>query len=59
MAKRPIIDGHFHLWDLEALPYPWLAPDAGPRPFGDHTGIKKSYLPGNYREDWGRIEFAG
>ncbi len=48
----PIVDGHFHLWDLERLSYPWLAPDAPPRPFGDHGSIKKTYRPEDYLADW-------
>ena len=48
----PIVDGHFHLWDLERLPYPWLSPDAPARPFGDHGPIKRSYRPENYLADW-------
>jgi predicted TIM-barrel fold metal-dependent hydrolase len=50
-----VIDGHMHLWDVERLPYPWLAPDAPPRPFGDHTPIKKSYRPNDYRVDCGDV----
>jgi predicted TIM-barrel fold metal-dependent hydrolase len=48
----PIVDGHFHLWTLEDLEYPWLAPGAPPRPFGDHGPIKKTYGPAEYRSDW-------
>jgi predicted TIM-barrel fold metal-dependent hydrolase len=44
-----LIDGHHHLWDLARLPYPWLRPEAPPRPFGDHTPIKRNFLPADYR----------
>lgn len=47
-----IIDAHHHLWDLGRFPYPWLAPSAPPRPFGDHTAIKRNYLPHDYRADF-------
>ena len=30
-GPMPIVDGHFHLWSLEELDYPWLAPGAPPR----------------------------
>lgn len=39
-----IVDAHHHLWDLGRFPYPWLAPDAPPRPFGNHDAIKRNYL---------------
>ncbi len=48
-----IIDAHHHLWDLARLPYPWLRPEAGPRPFGDHTSIKRDYHPADYAADCG------
>lgn len=44
-----LIDGHHHLWDLQHLPYAWLRPEAPSRPFGDHTAIKRNFLPGDYR----------
>jgi predicted TIM-barrel fold metal-dependent hydrolase len=46
-----IVDAHHHLWDLKRFPYPWLKPDAPPRPFGDHSSIKRDYLPDDYRYD--------
>jgi predicted TIM-barrel fold metal-dependent hydrolase len=44
-----LIDGHHHLWDLARMPYAWLRPEAPPRPFGDHTPIKRNFLPADYR----------
>jgi predicted TIM-barrel fold metal-dependent hydrolase len=44
-----LIDGHHHLWDLARLPYAWLRPEAPSRPFGDHTAIKRNFLPADYR----------
>jgi predicted TIM-barrel fold metal-dependent hydrolase len=52
----PVVDAHFHLWNLESLPYPWLAPDAPPRPFGDHGPIKSTYAPAHYRADWRDVD---
>lgn len=43
-----IVDAHHHLWDLERFPYAWLAPDAPPRPFGNHDAIKRNYLTADY-----------
>jgi predicted TIM-barrel fold metal-dependent hydrolase len=53
-ASKPvfgIVDAHHHLWDLQQFPYPWLKPDAPPRPFGDHSSIKRNFLPDDYRRD--------
>lgn len=47
-----IVDSHHHLWELGRFPYTWLAPSAAPRPFGDHTAIKRDYLPADYRADF-------
>jgi predicted TIM-barrel fold metal-dependent hydrolase len=44
-----IVDAHHHLWDLKRFPYAWLSKDAPPRPFGDHAGIKRNFLPEDYR----------
>lgn len=46
-----IVDAHHHLWEIERFPYEWLSPSAPPRPFGDHTMIKRDYLPNDYRAD--------
>ena len=48
---RPIIDAHHHLWQLGRFPYAWLAPESPPRPFGDHTALKRDYLLADYRRD--------
>lgn len=46
-----IVDAHHHLWDLEALRYPWLMARGVPRFFGDPTPIQKNYLVADFRED--------
>jgi predicted TIM-barrel fold metal-dependent hydrolase len=53
---RPAIDAHHHLWELGRFPYRWLAPDAPPRPFGDHGPLKRDYRLADYLAD---IEGAG
>lgn len=48
---RRRIDAHHHLWELGRFPYAWLAPDSPPRPFGDHTALKRDYRLADYRKD--------
>ncbi len=50
-SLRTRIDAHHHLWQLGRFPYPWLAPDAPPRPFGDQSELKRDYLVADYRRD--------
>jgi predicted TIM-barrel fold metal-dependent hydrolase len=49
-----IVDAHHHLWDLSGGPlyYPWLQ-DEKPHEFflGDYAGLKRDYLPPDYRRD--------
>lgn len=45
-----VVDAHHHLWDLGRFPYPWLAPQAPPRPFGNHDAIKRDFLTADYRK---------
>jgi predicted TIM-barrel fold metal-dependent hydrolase len=56
---RPIIDSHHHLWQLGRHPYVWLAPDAPPRPFGDHAGLKRDYLLNDYLRDIDGLNVVG
>jgi predicted TIM-barrel fold metal-dependent hydrolase len=51
LPRRARIDAHHHLWKLDRFPYAWLAPDAPPRPFGDHGALKRDYLPQDYASD--------
>jgi len=50
----PIIDAHFHLWDLTGGPlyYPWLE-DREPHEFflGEYAALRRNYLPADYRRD--------
>lgn len=57
--RRKIIDAHHHLWDLEAVHYPWLMAKGVKRFFGDPTPIQKNYLPADLRADAGNYELLG
>ncbi|MEM7440576.1 MAG: amidohydrolase family protein [Pseudomonadota bacterium] len=50
-----MIDAHHHLWDLQAVHYPWLM-DPAPRFFGDPAPIRRNYLLPEFRAD---VETAG
>jgi predicted TIM-barrel fold metal-dependent hydrolase len=50
-----IYDAHHHLWDLEAVHYPWLAAKGVQRFFGNPTAIQKNYLPEDLRTDIGDL----
>ena len=39
-----MIDAHHHLWDLNAVNYPWLMEKGKRRFFGDPTPIQRNYL---------------
>lgn len=45
------IDAHHHLWDLEAVHYPWLMARGVERFFGDPTPIQKNYLFDDFMRD--------
>jgi predicted TIM-barrel fold metal-dependent hydrolase len=52
MRDIPFVDAHVHLWDLERISYPWLAPpfsDDGPN--GSVEPIAKTYLLDDYLAD--------
>lgn len=51
MNDLPIIDPHFHLWDLENNYYPWLTDGVKPSAFGDYSAINKTYLIEDYLAD--------
>lgn len=52
MRPDAIIDAHHHLWDLDAVAYPWLMARGVRRFFGDPTPIQKPYHPADFRADW-------
>ena len=45
-----IVDAHHHLWDLDALHYPWLAEPID-HPVGDYAAIRRSYCVGEFLAD--------
>jgi predicted TIM-barrel fold metal-dependent hydrolase len=55
----PIIDAHHHLWDLEAVHYPWLAAKGIVRFFGDPAPIQKNYLVDDLKADIGELPVQG
>ena len=53
IGKRPIVDTHFHLQDLERHAYPWLDPGSKPPDvFGENFGrLRRSYRIEDYLAD--------
>lgn len=52
MIEVHAIDAHHHLWDLDALSYPWLVMDPPPQLVcGDIGPIRKNYTIENYQQD--------
>ncbi len=51
MDQFPIIDPHFHLWDLDNNYYPWLSDGVKSSAFGDYTAINKTYLIEDFLAD--------
>lgn len=51
LTDIPIIDPHFHLWDLKANYYPWLSDGVKPSAFGDYIAINKTYLIDDFMAD--------
>ncbi len=45
------IDAHHHLWDLNAVHYPWLMERGSVRFFGDPTPIQRDYTIAEFRTD--------
>lgn len=54
-----IVDAHHHLWDLNAVRYPWLMARGVKRFFGDPTPIQKNYLVEDLRADAAGFELLG
>lgn len=55
-----IIDAHQHFWDPFAHYYPWLCDDGHPQHrYGDHSSLKRTYLPADYRRDTSAFELVG
>jgi predicted TIM-barrel fold metal-dependent hydrolase len=56
---RSIIDAHHHLWDLQALEYPWLMARGVKRFFGDPTAIQCNYLQRDLARDAQNFKLLG
>lgn len=50
------IDAHHHLWDLNAVSYPWLMAKGEVRFFGDPAPIQRDYLLTEFRGDAARFD---
>ena len=53
------IDAHHHLWDLQAVHYPWLMDKGGVRFFGDPASIQRDYLIDEFTNDAKAHGFTG
>ncbi|WP_282093198.1 amidohydrolase family protein [Epibacterium ulvae] len=53
------IDAHHHLWDLNAVHYPWLMAKGEPRFFGDPAPIQRDYLLEEFTRDAKAQGFEG
>lgn len=53
------IDAHHHLWDLNAVHYPWLMAKGEPRFFGDPAPIQRNYLIEEFRSELKPYGFEG
>ncbi|MEN7341847.1 MAG: amidohydrolase family protein [Pseudomonadota bacterium] len=54
-----LIDAHHHLWDLDAVRYPWLLEHGKQRFFGDPTPIQKNYLVDDFKYDAATFNVLG
>ena len=54
-----MIDAHHHLWDLNAVNYPWLMEKGKRRFFGDPTSIQRNYLIDEHIELANELGFKG
>ena len=46
-----VTDAHHHLWDLNAVDYPWLNAKGVERFFGDPTPIQRDYMLDEFRKE--------
>ncbi|MBB5514701.1 putative TIM-barrel fold metal-dependent hydrolase [Rubricella aquisinus] len=46
-----MIDAHHHLWDLNAVSYPWLEAEGVERFFGNPAPIQRNYLVAEHRQN--------
>lgn len=53
------VDAHHHLWDLDAVHYPWLMAKGEVRFFGDPAPIARNYLLDEFTQDARAHGFEG
>ncbi len=51
----PIVDAHFHLWDLDANYYPWLADGNRPTLVKGFEALRRNYVVADYLRDVGTL----
>lgn len=54
----PLIDPHFHLWNLDENYYPWLSDEAGPAAWGSYDDLLANYLIDDYLRDAGEQQLV-
>jgi predicted TIM-barrel fold metal-dependent hydrolase len=59
IEQLTIVDAHQHFWDPERNYYPWLADKPVAFRYGDHSAIKRRYLPEDYLRDAENYRVAG
>jgi predicted TIM-barrel fold metal-dependent hydrolase len=52
-------DAHHHLWDLNAVSYPWLEAKGVTRFFGDPAPIQRNYLIDEFKDEAAPFGFSG
>lgn len=55
-----LIDAHHHFWNPDVHHYPWLNdPGHPPHRYGDHSSLRRPYLPADYRRDTAGFDLVG
>lgn len=55
VGRRPIVDTHFHLWDLDENYYPWLSDGDRSSLIKDYSLLRKNYLVADLLRDIGEL----
>jgi predicted TIM-barrel fold metal-dependent hydrolase len=54
-SQFKVVDAHHHLWDLDALYYPWLTDHISTNfVLGEYSDLRRNYLPEDYLRDSAR-----
>lgn len=55
-----LVDAHHHFWNPDVHHYPWLNdPGHPPHRYGDHSSLRRPYLPEDYRRDAEGFDLVG